>query len=312
MRYSLLLAWLLLAIIVAPALTEASEPIAIWPDRPPGAKPTGKANPDRASKDHTPPEADAKLTNDQQSRDGVVYRVRRVDRPELTVHQPPAGQRTGAAVIVCPGGGYNMLAFHKEGTQVAHWLNDMGVTAFVLKYRVPRAKHITHWKPPLMDAQRAIRYVRHNASKWHIDGDRLGILGFSAGGHLAATASTHFDDPAYAPIDEIDQSSPRPDFTILVYPAYLTVENKGKKLSPEITVTDNTPPAFLAHAGNDHHTALGSIRYYEALRAHEAPAAVHVFSTGGHGFGLADQKVEASAWPRLAGDWMKAQGIIDK
>jgi acetyl esterase/lipase len=221
-----MLTWLLFAFVLSPAVAHGSEPIEIWPDRPPGAKPN------------------AKQTNDLKTNNGTVRRVRRVGRPELTVHQPPADKRSGAAVVVCPGGGYYMLAFEKEGTRVAEWLNSLGVTAFVLKYRVPRAKRIAHWKPPLMDAQRALRYVRHNASKWQVDRDRLGMLGFSAGGHLVATTSTHFDKPAYQAIDEIDKASPRPNFSILIYPAYMTVNNKGQKLAPEINVTKDTPPAW--------------------------------------------------------------------
>src|SRR5206468_9683787 len=150
-----------------------------------------------------------------------VQRVANVTRPTLTVFKPSKDKDTGAAVLVCPGGGYNILAFDKEGTEVAEWLNSIGVSGVVLKYRVPRRKDLPKHQAPLQDAQRAVSLIRSHAGEWGIDAKRIGVLGFSAGGHLSATLSTNYDQRAYSPIDEADKVSCRPDFTVLIYPAYL-------------------------------------------------------------------------------------------
>jgi len=236
-----------------------------------------------------------------------VVRLTNVTRPTVTVYRPEKEKDTGAAVLICPGGGYHILAMDLEGTEVAEWLNASGVTGIVMKYRVPRRKDRPKHLAPLQDAQRAMSTIRSNAEKWGIDPERIGILGFSAGGHLAASASTNFEKRQYDPIDAVDEVSCRPDFTVLVYPAYLL---EGESLAPEIRVTSQTPPTFFVHAGDDRISPENSVRMYLALKQAGVPAELHVFKGGGHGFGLRPSDDPCSGWPRLCEGWMKAEGIL--
>jgi len=236
-----------------------------------------------------------------------VVRLTNVTRATITLYRPEKEKDTGAAVLICPGGGYHILAMDLEGTEVAEWLNANGVTGIVLKYRVPRRKDRPKHLAPLQDAQRAMSLVRSNAEKWSIDPERIGILGFSAGGHLAASASTNFDQRQYDPIDAVDEVSCRPDFTVLIYPAYLVEEDA---LAPEIRVTSETPPTFFVHAGDDRISPENSVRMYLALRQAGVPAELHVFKGGGHGFGLRPSDDPCSGWPRLCEKWMRVQGIL--
>jgi acetyl esterase/lipase len=225
---------------------------------------------------------------------------------------PEKEKDTGASVIICPGGGYYILAFDHEGEQVARWLNGIGVTGVVLKYRVPRRKGTPNDQPPpqaLMDAQRAVSLVRSKAAEWGLDPKRVGILGFSAGGHLAAWTSTQFDKRAYEPIDATDQVDPRPDFTILVYPAYLT-KPKSDELAAEIKPTAKTPPTFFAHANDDPISPENSARYYLALKRAGVPAELHIFTSGGHGFGMNPIGKPAAHWPDRCAEWMRDRGLL--
>jgi acetyl esterase/lipase len=282
----------LLMMLTDPALADSPEPVDLWPARPPAL-----------------PEEAAMRNNIEHQENGRI-RVTRVGRPTLTVHAPESSNRSDTAVIVCPGGAYQFLSLDNEGYPVIDWLNDLGLTAVLLKYRVPRAEHVTHWQPPLMDAQRAVSYVRHHAERLQVDPEKIGILGFSAGGHLAALTSTRFDQRAYDPIDAVDAVSPRPSFSVLIYPAYMTVDGQGQQLASELTVTDRTPPAVMFHAADDPFTCLGSARYFEALRAHDINAGLHIFADGGHGFGLGRDNTTSESWPDLAGEWLKAQGYL--
>jgi acetyl esterase/lipase len=241
-----------------------------------------------------------------------VKRITNVSKPTLSVFRPAKDKDTGAAVIVCPGGGYNILAWDLEGEEVAGWLNSIGVTAIVLKYRVPRRPDQPQNKPPagaLQDAQRAISLVRNKAKEWNIDPKRIGILGFSAGGHLAAWAATHFDKRAYEPMDDIDKVDCRPDFAVLIYPGYL-VEKDRDELNPDIRVRKECPPMFLAHANNDPVTPENSVRMYLALKRAGVPAELHLYALGGHGFGLRPSDKPCSTWPKRCEEWMRSQGII--
>lgn len=231
------------------------------------------------------------------------------------------------AIIVCPGGGYGNLALDHEGTQVAQWLNSIGVSAFVLNYR-HNGKGYQH-PAPLSDAQRAIRLVRHNAKQWAIDPNQIGILGFSAGGHLASTAATHYRKSAYEQKDAADQVSCRPDFAVLVYPV-ITLEPPyhhggsrrnllGDNPSPEqihefsnqYHVDANTPPTLLVHADDDKGVPpQNSILYYEALKKANVPAEMHIFLKGGHGFGMKKGIGPAENWPDLCRQWMQASAIL--
>lgn len=232
-----------------------------------------------------------------------VERVTNVSEPTIAVHKPD--RPTGTCVLVCPGGGYSILATSHEGTDVCDWLNSNGVTAVLLKYRVPKQR-----AGALQDAQRAISTIRHHAKEWGIHPDRIGILGFSAGGHLAAAASTSFSERSYERIDEADEQSCRPDFSVLVYPAYLT--GKGKDGIPKllVNVDKNTPPAFLVHAQNDRITADNSLFYFRALKEAGVDGELHIYPKGGHGFGMKDIPHPIGEWPRRCAEWMQARGLL--
>ncbi len=245
------------------------------------------------------------------------------DCPTLTLYQPAAENRIPAAVIICPGGGYARLAMDHEGVQIAEWLNSIGVTAFILRYRLP-ADGYRH-PIPLMDAQRAIRLVRSRAADWNIQPDRIGILGFSAGGHLASTAATHFDKPAAtgSKADAVDTLSCRPDFHILIYPVIsmdTAITHRGSRnnllgpepsdelvrlLSNELQITAAMPPAFLVHANDDKAVVPeNSIRYYLGLRQADVPAELHIYLKGGHGFGMRPSAGPAAAWTESCRKWL--------
>jgi acetyl esterase/lipase len=248
------------------------------------------------------------------------------DRPKLTIYRAPAAAASGAAVIVCPGGGYRTLASDHEGKQVAEWLNTLGVSAFVLQYRLgPRYRH----PAPLQDAQRAITLVRARAKDFGIDPARLGILGFSAGGHLAATAGTHFGDGRPDAADPIERVSSRPDFMVLAYPVmsmaaayahrgsvqHLLGETPDPKLvedlSNERRVTPQTPPAFLFHTADDASVPVqNSLAFAQALHQAGVPVELHVFPRGRHGVGLAPGDPVLSQWPGLCAAWLRAMGLL--
>lgn len=241
-----------------------------------------------------------------------VKRITNVSKPTLSVFRPAKDKDNGAAVVICPGGGYNILAWDLEGEEVAAWLNSIGVTGIVLKYRVPRRPDQAKDKPPispLQDAQRAMSLVRSKASEWGIDPKRIGILGFSAGGHLTAATATNYDKRAYEANDAIDKVSCRPDFAVLVYPAYLTLKDKDE-LAPDIRVSKESPPMFFVHAGDDRVLPNNSVAMYLALKRAGVPAELHVYASGGHGFGLRPSEKPASAWPQRCADWLRAQGIL--
>lgn len=241
---------------------------------------------------------------------GGITRIGNVSHPTLTIYRPDKDKDNGSAIIICPGGGYSILAWDLEGTEVAQRLNQAGITGIVLKYRVPVARTVqTKDFMPLMDAQRAISLVRSKAGEWNIDADRIGILGFSAGGNLAALACTNFAQRTYDAIDDVDKVSDRPDFGVLVYPAYLLVD-KAETLSPNLPVSSQTPPIFFVHADNDHLSSAGSIMLYLALKHAGVPAELHIYTQGGHGFGLRKSEHPAYTWPDRLEEWLKSQGYL--
>ncbi|RLS53920.1 MAG: alpha/beta hydrolase [Planctomycetota bacterium] len=235
-------------------------------------------------------------------------RVGNVTKPTLSVFRPAPDKASGTAIIICPGGGYNILAWDKEGTEIAEWLNTLGVTGIVLKYRVPRrpdAPKDQHPMAALQDAQRAIRLVRSRAAEWKLDEKKIGILGFSAGGHLAAWASTHHNTVDYPEIDAIDKLSGRPDFTCLIYPAYLVTKDQTA-LTPQMPVTAETPPMFLVHAYDDGVTADSSVQMFLALKRNKVSAELHVYSKGGHGYGMRPGPNVVVTWPKRCEEWLRA------
>jgi len=241
-----------------------------------------------------------------------VHRYTNVTEPTLSFYPAPADSNTGATVVVCPGGGYSILAWDLEGIEVCQWLNSIGVNGVLLKYRVPRRKDRAKHDAPLQDVQRAFGIVRQKAQSWKLDPGRIGVLGFSAGGHLSATVSTNYSKRTYKRVDAADDLPSRPDFTVLVYPAYLVDNATKTQLEPEFTIDKNTPPAFLVHAGNDRIPAEGSIQYYLALRRAGVTAELHIHPLGGHGFGLRKSDYPIHQWPRRCGEWMKSIGLLDK
>jgi acetyl esterase/lipase len=250
-----------------------------------------------------------------------VY-VDNVSRPTMTVYSP-RGRNTGAAVIVFPGGGYQILAIDLEGTEVCDWLTSKGITCVLLKYRVPfsgpywdeRCKCHINPKAPmaLEDVQRTVGLVRFHAAEWHIDPHKIGVLGFSAGGHLAAAMSTHFEQRLYPAVDAADKESCRPDFAVALYPGHLWMEDEGKfELNPDIAahISRLTPPTFLLQAEDDHVDNVNqSLVYYIALKNAGVPVEMHLYAQGGHAFGLRPTKLPITGWPRLVETWLRTIGI---
>jgi acetyl esterase/lipase len=253
------------------------------------------------------------------------------DKPTLTIYLPAKEKATGAAVVICPGGGYARLAMDHEGRQIAQWLNSLGVAGFILQYRHRHSGAGYGHPAPLQDAQRAIRMVRSRAGEWNVDPGRVGIIGFSAGGHLASSAGTHFQNRYSDANDAIDQVGCRPDFMILMYPVISFTEwcthtgsrnnllgndpdeNLVESLSNEKQVRSETPPTFLVHANDDKGVPPeNSIYFYLALRKADVPAEMHIYETGGHGFGPGTDKGAVSSWMARCADWMRGRGLLDR
>jgi acetyl esterase/lipase len=248
--------------------------------------------------------------------------VRNVSRPTMTIYSPK-GRNTGAAVVVLPGGGYQILAIDLEGTEVCDWLTSKGITCVLLKYRVPHAGPSwdnrcgcyldTKSSMALEDAQRTVGLVRTHAAEWHLDPHKIGVLGFSAGGHLAAAMSTHFGERLYSAVDAADKESCRPDFAVVHYPGRLWTRDDKFELSPFVPVTGKTPPTFLVHAEDDDVNSVNhSLVYYAALKKAGVPAEMHLYAQGGHAFGLRRTKLPITEWPRLAEKWLGTIGMISR
>jgi acetyl esterase/lipase len=259
--------------------------------------------------------------------DGRITRCNKVVTPDLTVFLPAPEKANGTAVMICPGGGYGTLAFDHEGNAIAKWLNDNGIAGIILKYRLPSDQiMIDKSIGPLQDAQEAMRIIRRNATGWKIDPKKVGVIGFSAGGHLASTISTHYAEKVY---DVKDIISARPDFSLLIYPVVsmdTTITHRGTRnnligidpteknvlrFSNEKQITSDTPPAFLVHSADDKAVpVMNSIGYFRGLQKNNIPAELHVFQKGGHGYGLSPNGGTESSWPGLCIKWLKAMGLI--
>ena len=274
--------------------------VPIWPGAVPDAQPV--AGPEFVSKSKGP--VTGKLWT----------AVNRVSRPTMTVYSPN-GTNTGVAIVVFPGGGYNQLAIDLEGTEICDWLTSRGFTAVLLKYRVPTRESVPYAESPraLEDAQRTLGLVRFHAAEWHIDPHKIGVIGFSAGGHMVAAISTHFDKRTYPAVDAADQESCRPDFAIACYPGHLWDGGEDLNLNPNVPVTTNTPPTFLVQAEDDHVDGVEqSLVYYLGLKQAGVPVEMHLYAQGGHAFGLRPSKFPITEWPQLVEKWLGTIGIISK
>jgi len=294
-------ALVLAALVFAPALMAATPKIVnVWPGIAPGEKGDLKD------------EADLTKPNDGSPGGKRVIRTGNVSTPTLTIMKPAAEKDTGASVVIFPGGGYNILAWDLEGTEVADWLNENGVTGIVLKYRVPKRPGLENYVPPLQDGQRAVGLVRANAKEWGLDPKRIGVLGFSAGGHLAAALAAHPAERTYPKIDATDEVSCKPDFLCLIYPAYLVLKEQGDAINPSVKITDQNPPTFIVMAEDDPVRVENPLAYYLELKKAKVPAEMHLYQVGGHGYGLRRTKDLVTAWPDRAIDWMRFNGWLEK
>ncbi len=263
-----------------PGSVNAQEVIYLWPGKVPS---------------ESKPRAEPVISDNNR---GGVTRIAEVTNPLIRVFEPAKGKGNGAGIVICPGGGYSILAIDKEGYEVADWFSNIGYTVFVLQYRVPQKQ-----EGALMDIQRAIRTIRYMAGQWDLDPNRIGVMGFSAGGSLSARASTLFDKQSYPVIDEMDSISCRPDFAILIYPAYLD-KGENNTLTSELNVTPATPPMFIFVAADDKH-ANSSLVMAGALREAKVPVELHVYPAGRHGFGMRPGNKAAVTWPGLAQKWLQ-------
>jgi len=284
-------------LLISPNINcSASEPakvINLWPGTAPGdSMDAGE-------------EADTTKPTDNLVAGKPVIRLGHVSKPTIALYRPPTPKDTRAAVVVCPGGAYRILAMDLEGTEVCDWLNSIGVTGVLLKYRVPKREGSEKHMAALQDAQRAMSMVRSQATEWGIDPKRIGVLGFSAGGHLAATLSNTSDQRTYPRVDNADAVSCRPNFTVLIYPAYLTVKEENDRIASELTITSNTPPSFILMTEDDPLRVQSVLFYAAALKRVNVPFELHVYPVGGHGYGLRPTGDAVARWPELAALWMK-------
>jgi acetyl esterase/lipase len=300
----------LLALVVFAGLTPlaaAEKPIVVelWPGKPPDE------TSDIGREKSVP---SPKLTRKEVEVTESTRMITNVSKPTITIYRPAKDKDTGAAVLICPGGGYWNLYWELEGEEVAAWLNSIGVTGVILKYRVPRRPDEPKGEParrPLQDAQRAVRVVRSNADKWGIDPKRIGMIGFSAGGHLAIATATSFEKRTYEPIDEIDKLSCRPDFAIAAYSGYFKAKDKDE-LAPGIQVPPaNTPPIFLVHGNNDIISdPLHSVVMYQALRKAGVSAELHIYANTAHDFGVRPSERPYGAWTKACAEWLRGNGFF--
>lgn len=294
-----------LAFICPFTMADSSSRVELWPAGSPGGPPANSP--------------ETIVTSDGWTR------ATNIEVPYFTVYTPPGDRATGTGVVIVPGGGYGLVAFEHEGTDLARWLNARGIAAFVLHYRHGRDRH----PAPLRDALRAIRLVRSNSAAYQLQPDRIGVLGFSAGGHLAACATTMFDDPDGRAGDALDATSARPDFSVLIYPV-ITLEDpvahagsrenllgpgapseRVKRMSPHTRVTERTPPLFLLHAADDNVVPVENIRLmYRAAQDNNLPVELHIFESGGHGFGMRPDAGAVAIWPELVHGWLRQRKLV--
>jgi acetyl esterase/lipase len=275
----------------AAAFAQKPVPMNLWPNGAPGATVNPK------------PEADTTTAKDNLIAGKPLIRLGNVSNPTLTVYSPSA-KNTGAAVVVFPGGGYSILALDLEGTEVCDWLTSAGVSCILVKYRVPNSGPYPKSAAALQDAQRALGMVRSHAADWHIDSNKIGVLGFSAGAHLSAALSTHFDKRLYDTVDTADSVSCRPDFAVIVYPGYLDSPNYA------VTPTAQTPPSFIVQAEDDPVHVENGTAYFLALKQAKVPVELHIYAKGGHGYGLRRTELPVTTWPQSVETWMHTIQVL--
>lgn len=292
---------LLSLVVVGWALSaSAAEPVVLnlWPGKPPGET------------KELPPEADTTKDTDRLIAGRRIIKLGNVSTPQLAVYRAPKAKDTGASMIICPGGGHNILAYDLEGTEVAEWLNGFGVTGIVLKYRVPFRDPNDRAHAAVQDGQRAVSLVRFKAAEWGLDPERIGLLGFSAGGQVAGLVSILGEKRQYEAADDTDRISSRPNFAVLIYPGGFADPN-APQLLESVKVTKAAPPMFLVHAFDDNVTPLHSLLMAMELKKVGVPAEVHVYSKGGHGYGLRHVDGQpVTDWPKACEAWLKASGIV--
>lgn len=270
--------------------------IRLWPNGAPGRQSA------------TGPELDTTTPQDDLIAGKRVVRLGNVSEPTLTIYRAK-GKNTGATAVVFPGGAYRILAMDLEGTEVCDWLTSRGITCALLKYRVPDSGPYPKYSAALQDAQRAVGIVRAHAAEWNINPGRVGVLGFSAGGHLVAALSTHFQQRVYDPVDEADRLSCRPDFAILIYPAYLTLEQQNFAPDPDLRPNGKTPPSFIVQTEDDAIHVENALVYFRELKNANVPAELHVYAQGGHGYGLRRTDLPVTDWPSEAENWLRTMKI---
>jgi acetyl esterase/lipase len=296
---SVLVFTLLFGTLPLEATAATPKEVPLWPGQVPGETAA------------LPPERDMTTPTDRLVAGKQIVRLGNVSVPTMTIYRPDPAKDTGAAVLVCPGGGYSILAIELEGTEVCEWLNSIGVTGVLLKYRVPRREGLPKHVPPLQDAQRAMGLIRQQAGELGIDPHRVGILGFSAGGHLAAVLGNNHEGRSYPAVDAADKLSCRPDFVALIYPGYLANAEQDYRIAEEVRPHD-MPPVFLVMAEDDPVHVENAALYYLELKRAQVPAEMHLYPTGGHGYGLRPTKDLVTTWPARAADWLKASGWLSR
>ena len=289
---------LALSLLISSAIAIEPEILDLWPGQAPGEV---KAN---------GPEKDTSKPGEGLVAGKPLIRLGNVTKAQIHVFLPPKEKANGTGVVICPGGGFSILAWDLEGTEVAEWLNSLGVAAVVLKYRVPTSGLENKWLTPVMDGQRALGLVRSHAAEWNINPARVGVLGFSAGGHVATRLALDFTERRYPAVDTADQLPLRPDFAVLVYSAYAYDEKAGR-LREDVTVPKNAPPLFFVHAFDDPIPVQNSLLLAAEAKKSGVPAEVHVYDTGGHGYGLRPQADKpVTTWPARCAEWMARNGWL--
>jgi len=289
---------IMLGIIASASLGETPTVLNIWPEKPPGET------------KELPAEVDLTKDTDKLIAGKRIIKLGNVSTPQIAVYKPEKSKDTGASVIICPGGGHHILAYDLEGTEVAEWLNTIGVTGIVLKYRVPFRDPEKRWGAAVADAQRAVSLVRSKAAEWNLDPKRIGICGFSAGGETAGLTSLFLEERQYTAADDVDKVSCKPDFAILIYPGGFDTKGQAQ-MRESIKVTKDTPPMFLIHAFDDPVTANNSLALAVELKKVGVPTELHIYDAGGHGYGLRlVNTLPITTWPKRCEEWMQRRGLL--